>query len=249
MRFSLESYRALIRSALDAGFSPVPFTAEQPRRERSLLLRHDVDYSLEMAVQLARVNAELDVSGTFFILVRGHAYNPMSRASLARLAELLHLGQRLGLHVAGGEEDIPVDFMQLKSAFPVEDVFSWHNPKPEVLERYREHDIVNGLVNAYSKRFLDDALYVSDSNFGRTYEQLLSAFDGRRGTVHLLLHPINWVAGGDTMVEVFEHAWPYLIREAELEGRTNRVYSEHFPDGMPDSLLTEFARRWRQAAG
>ena len=205
MRFSLESYRALIRSALDAGFSPVPFTAEQPRHERSLLLRHDVDYSLEMAVQLARVNAELDVSGTFFILVRGHAYNPMSRASLARLAELLHLGQRLGLHVAGGEEDIPVDFMQLKSAFPVEEVFSWHNPQPEVLERYREHDIVNGLV--------------------------------------------NWVAGGDTMVEVFEHAWPYLIREAELEGRTNRVYAEHFPDGMPDSLLTEFARRWRQAAG
>jgi hypothetical protein len=46
---------------------------------------------------------------------------------------------------------------------------------------------------------------------------------------------------------VFEHAWPYLLRECELEARTNRVYSKSLPNGMPDSLLTEFARRWRES--
>jgi hypothetical protein len=249
MTFSLDRYRALLRSALDAGFSPIPFTADELPKKRSLLLRHDIDYSLEMAVILARVNAELGVSGTFFILVRGHSYNPLSPRSQARIAELLAAGQRLGLHVAGGESDIPLDFELLAAQFPVERVFSWHNPTPEILDRYRGHHMVEGLVNVYSKRFLDDALYCSDSNFGRSYEQLKAAFSGERSAVHLLVHPINWVAGGDSMLDVFEHAWPYLLRESEQEARTNRVYAEHLPEGMPDSLLTEFSKRWREVAG
>jgi hypothetical protein len=48
-----------------------------------------------MAVELARINAELGAMGTFFVLLRGHAYNPASQASQERLAELLSLGQRL----------------------------------------------------------------------------------------------------------------------------------------------------------
>lgn len=248
MRFSLDSYRSLIQSALAAGFSPVPFSKDGSRAERPLLLRHDVDYSLEMALELARVNSELQVSGTFFILVRGHSYNPLARTSLDRLTELVALGQRLGVHVAGGEENVRDDFALLASSYRMEEVFSWHNPTPELLEKHRGHETVHGLINAYSGRFLDDALYISDSNFGRTYEQLAAAFNGHRDAVQLLIHPINWVAGGDSMVEVFQHAWPYLIRECELEARMNRVYAEHFPDGMPESLLVEFSRRWREAA-
>jgi hypothetical protein len=174
----------------------------------------------------------------------------LSATSLKRVHELVSLRQRLGLHVAGETTDqIAADFEYLSSQIPLDPVFSWHNPAPVVLERYRDHEVVEGLTNVYSTRFLDDAFYCSDSNFGRTYEEMSEAVSGKRPTVHLLLHPINWVAGGESMLEVFEHAWPYLIRECELEARTNRVYAESLPGGMPDSLLTEFSRRWREAAG
>src|SRR5712691_5009043 len=104
MTFSLDSYRDLIRTGLGAGFAPTAFGAESTA-DRVLMLRHDVDYSLEMAVSLARVNAELGVTGTFFILLRGHAYNPLSATSMERVNELVLLGQRLGLHVSGQKED------------------------------------------------------------------------------------------------------------------------------------------------
>jgi hypothetical protein len=247
MTFSLDSYRDLIRTALGAGFSPTAFGADS-KADRVLLLRHDVDYSLEMAVSLARVNAELGVTGTFFILLRGHSYNPLSATSLERVSELALLGQRLGLHVAGEKEDqIAADFEYLSSQVPLDPVFSWHNPTPQLLEKFRNHEVVEGLTNVYSKPFLDDALYCSDSNFGRTIDEMSEALSGKRPRVHLLLHPINWVAGGNSMLEVFEHAWPFLIRECELEARTNRVYSQNLPNGMPDSLLTEFSRRWRES--
>jgi hypothetical protein len=245
MMFSLDSYRALLKVAIDGGFEAVSFNqASWP--PKAMLLRHDVDYSLEMAVELARVNAELGVAGTFFILARGHAYNPTSRASVERIEALVTLRQRLGLHVAGGDDNIARDFEYLSEQFPLEPVFSWHNPNPAILEKHREREVIAGLTNVYSTRFLDDALYCSDSNFGRTYADLASAFGTGRVAVHLLVHPINWVAGGDSMLEVFQHAWPYLIRESELEARTNRVYAASLPDGMPDSLLSEFARLWRE---
>lgn len=247
MTFSLDSYRELIQGGLTKGFRPMGF-CDEPRDGRTLLLRHDVDYSLEMAVHVARVNAELGVAATFFILVRAHGYNPRSKASASRLEELVKLGQRIGVHVAGAAEDVAGDFECLSQEVQVERVFSWHNPTSAIIERYRDQESVAGLTNVYSRRFLDDALYRSDSNLDRRYEELASAFDAGMGTVHLLLHPINWVAGGDSMLDVFEHAWPYLIREAELEARTNRVYSQRMPDGVPDAVLEDFAERWRKAA-
>jgi hypothetical protein len=248
MRFSLDSYRTLLGHAIDGAFKPASFK-QVAWPGRTLLLRHDVDYSLEMAVRLARVNAELGIVGTFFILARGHAYNPMSRASVERIEELVVLGQRLGLHVASGDDNIARDFEYLSAQFPLEPVFSWHNPTPAMLEKHREREVIAGLTNVYSIRFLDHALYCSDSNFGRSYEDLVAAFNGTKAAVHLLIHPINWVAGGDSMLEVFKHAWPFLIREAELEARTNRAYSSALPEGIPDSLLDEFSRRWRETAG
>lgn len=249
MRYSLDSYRALIQSALDLGFSPGTFN-DDPKPEPTLLLRHDLDYSLNMALNVARVNAELGVPGTFFVLLRGHAYNPLSKTSLERLRELVSLGQRLGLHAAdGNESDLASDFRYLASQLPLDPVFSWHNPKTELIDAYREREVVEGLTNVYSKRFLDEALYRSDSNFGKSYEELTAAFKGDRKTVHLLIHPINWVAGGASMIEVFEHAWPFLIRECELEARGNRIYASSLPHGMPDSLLSEFSRRWRETVG
>jgi hypothetical protein len=215
-----------------------------------LLLRHDIDYSLDMALRLARVNAELGVAGTFFVLLRGHAYNPLSKASMQRLNEIVSLGQHLGLHVpAGSEAGLASDFKYLASQLRLDPVFSWHNPTPQLIDAHRDREVVDGFTNVYSKRFLDDSRYCSDSNFGKSYDELTTAFKDGHTMVHLLIHPINWVAGGTSMLEVFEHAWPFLIRESEIEARTNRVYTASLPDGMPDSLLTEFSRRWREAAG
>jgi len=57
--FDLGHYRELLEAARDGGYSFVRFDKEPAPRD--LFLRHDVDLSLGAAVQIAELEAELDV--------------------------------------------------------------------------------------------------------------------------------------------------------------------------------------------
>ena len=64
--FSLAHYRELIRAA-EAGDYRFAFFDDEPRKG-DLLLRHDVDLSLEAAVEMARAEAELGAQATYFLM-------------------------------------------------------------------------------------------------------------------------------------------------------------------------------------
>lgn len=252
--YSLDTYRRLLDFARDRGYHVAGF-ADSPAG-RTLWLRHDVDYSLGMAVELARVNHASGVRGTFCVLLRGQVYNLLSESSLRQVQELLDLDQRIALHVAVPDpppadlaDYVAADFAILRRHVPsAEPVFAWHNPTPGLIERTRGWEPA-GLVNAYHRRFVADVPYFSDSNLRNSvadFERVLTAGHDR---LHLLLHPLNWVAGGASMAEIFAGTWPYVLREREEEFRGNRVYRELFPDGMPADVVQGFARQWRRAAG
>ncbi|HSP71754.1 MAG TPA: hypothetical protein VLN26_05245, partial [Gaiellaceae bacterium] len=63
--FSLRHYEELVRAAQEGGYRFACFDREP--REGDLLLRHDVDLSLEAALELARVEAEAGARATYFL--------------------------------------------------------------------------------------------------------------------------------------------------------------------------------------
>lgn len=65
--------------------------------------------------------------------------------------------------------------------------------------------------------------------------------------MQLVLHPLNWVAGGNDMLDVFSKTWQYIIREREYGVGLNWTYAGVMPEGMPESVLQGFAEQWRQA--
>lgn len=257
--FSKDAYRSLIARAQGEGYAFRGFLDEVSGRDRCILLRHDVDYSLRMAVELAEVNRSLGITGTFCILLRSHVYNPLSAWSIDEVRKLRDCGQHVALHYAApprlpasdGElaKLILSDFEMLRSSLPdLLPAFAWHNPTAELIERGQALE-VPGLVNLYGARFVKDMAYVTDSNMRHSvaeFSDLLT--DGRYAQLHLLCHPLIWVAGGRTMLEVFSNAWPHIIREREEEIKTNRAYAHALPDGMPMHILGAFARQWLDAA-
>lgn len=58
-----------------------------------------MDVSLAAAVAMARMQARLHVSATFYIMARSPYYNPWSAEGAAALREIVLCGHRLGLHV------------------------------------------------------------------------------------------------------------------------------------------------------
>ena len=248
-----------MRLALASGYHIAPFLLPCSKTDRRIYLRHDVDYSLEMALRLAEVNAELGIRGTFCVLLRSQIYNLLSDRSLSALEKIAALGQNLGLHGSVSprlpddgtvESRIRADFECVRYNCPVvSGVCSWHNPTPEVLERYLGSPTVGGLVNAYSASFVREIPYYSDSNMRHSVEDFMRLVgDGGAPRMQLLLHPLNWVAGGQSMRDVFCGTWPYIIREREQDLRTNHFYSGAFPEGMPDRVLRAFTEEWSRVA-
>lgn len=261
MSYSLNSYRRLIEQGLAGGYTFAPFDLARSAGAKRLYLRHDVDYSLEIALDLARVNAEFEVQGTFFVLLRSQIYNLLSPRSLELAQQISDLGQYIGLHASlpsafsrvGGDGIIAAlraDFDVMQQNLPMlSSVFSWHNTCPGLLEWSRKLPQVAGLVNVYAAQFIEEISYFSDSNMRYSAEELVGIVrTGQHAAIHLLCHPLNWVVGGSIMRNILAGTWPYVIRERELGFMTNQVYQELLPDGMPESILQNFAVKWNRAA-
>lgn len=258
--YSVKSYRQIIQCAQRAGYRFRQFDAEDAFAPGTILLRHDVDYSLDMALEVARVNADLGVRGTFLLLARSETYNLLSESALRSVEQIARLGQALGLHAtvppstSSTADEIGAlvrsDFDLIKGEISgLSPVFSWHNPTEAILERTSPNPTIGGLVNCYAAPFIRDALYMADSNLRHTVAAFMEAVsDARHARIQLLLHPLNWVAGGDTMIGVLAETWKYLLRACERQLLTNRVYGQHFPHGLPPEVLDGLAAQVRRSA-
>ena len=257
--YSRDNYRSLLALALRRGYRFAHFLDKDSTGDRRIYLRHDVDYSLTMAVGLAEINYSLGITGTFCLLLRSQVYNLLSDWSLEQARRLRDMGQHLALHYALPRESPPgdqelashiqTDFNTVRNYVPdIAPVFSWHNPTPRLIE-WGKHFEVPELLNLYSPRFLKETTYFSDSNMRYSVDEFEAILSKRNHTkLHLLFHPFNWVAGGHSMLEVLSTTWTYVLRDCEEEIKLNRAYANALPAGMPDHVLQIFADQWLQAS-
>jgi hypothetical protein len=257
--YSTESYRALLAMALREGYEFRSFVEKLDQSRGCIYLRHDVDFSLDVARELARINTSLGVRGSFFVLLRSQVYNVLSNWSLRVVQDIQSLGQHVAFHYSvpsalpKRDAELAARIVEehtfLRRYVPgLQPVFSLHNPLSETLARFATLD-VPGMVNVNSDVFTKDVRYYSDSNMRFSvadFEGFLKLHTGQ--PLHLLLHPLNWIVGGRTMLEVLARTWTYIIREREEEMLLNRHYAETLPEGMPDRVLEGFSDHWLRAA-
>jgi hypothetical protein len=172
-------------------------------RAGDLILRHDVDLSLQAAVALAEIEAEEGAWSTWFLMTRSVFYNLASRDGEHAIARLRELGHRIAHHAVYPHVDLDERF---------DPVIAWHNPDPAFMQ-----EEVVGVTNVMSAPFFDPARYRSDSNqnwrHGCPHDELAtSAFDW----IQLLIHPEIWAFEGSTMRESME-SFLDAEREARLE--------------------------------
>jgi hypothetical protein len=184
--FDLTHYRELLDAAKAGGYRFATFEAEpQPG---DVLLRHDVDLSLEAALELGRLEREAGVRATYFLMTESVFYNLDSALGRETLGELRSLGHAVGLHGV---------YPRAAQDDRFDAILAWHNPDPEYV-----HEPVSGFVNVMQPPWFTKGKYRSDSNQrwreGCPHEEL------RAGTfewLQLLTHPEIWVFEGDTMGE------------------------------------------------
>jgi hypothetical protein len=241
--YDIDAYRAILARLVSRGYTfatHAEAAALKRARVPYVILRQDVDYSLEVAVQMAAVNTEADVTGTFFVLLRSQIYNLLSHRGLDAVQKIAAFGQRVGLHAhypadgaedAGPELEADIDQCSRASGVAFERVVAWHNATPEQLQRPSPL-AASQLLCTYDAPFFGIDTYMSDSNMANSVEQFLTLDPDRYPCVQLLFHPINWVLGGQDIHEILRRTFIQVMEEKAGEFRTNRCWQGLGLDGL-----------------
>lgn len=195
-QFTYTRYQQLLKDLINAGFS---FTTYGNSIEPSeVLLRHDIDLSVERAVQMAEIEASVGVRSTYFFLLTSRLYNVLNDQTRKKIDRIQSLGHDIGLHFSTHQyfTHDPGDEPIIKQVETERDVFesvmgvsvdtvSFHIPPNWILRRSFEP-----FISTYEKRFFSEVAYKGDSNQRWRADPPFSS--GFPKKVQILVHPGLW---------------------------------------------------------
>jgi hypothetical protein len=170
-----------------------------------LVVRHDIDLSLERAVAVGAVEAEAGVRATFLVMVDSPVYALDDGPARAALAALREQGHDVGLHMDLGPrgevpglaiEDVLPEVGACRERLAAvlgEDVraVSFHRPADPLVAALAPVADVAGMVNAYAAPLM--RCYLADSaGAWRHGDPRPVLRDPPCDTVQLLIHPFWW---------------------------------------------------------
>lgn len=225
---SYEVYRNIIRDIKSTG--KAMGYAEAIGKEEFVIMRHDIEFSIDRAYNMSLVESEENFVSTYFVQITNNSYNAFSKRNIDMLKDMSTRGHHIGLHYHLNGQLDPVlvrdgvrDQLRIMSEMLGMDInsYSFHRPVKEV---YYYNITIPYTINAYSKEFFtfaenvqeDDDLevkYIADSkhrwNYGfPNYETLM-----KHKKVQILIHPFSWTDRGYDNLDNFSS----LIDEKQKE--------------------------------
>ena len=182
-------------------------------RTPRVFIRHDVDHSLRLASQMARVEAKLGVRSTYFIQLHSDLYAAATPAGASMVRDLVALGHEIGLHYDTGyylsaERDPSAAFeadLALLSRLAGTPVVSAakHNP----IDTPAARDLASRVkFDPYSEAFMRGLKYISDSSM-KWREGCACEHLARGRELQVLLHPVWWLVEGPTLEAKVRQSW------------------------------------------
>ena len=241
--FDLRDYARLLRTFLDRGYETVSYSEARSRlrnrKDRFVIWRHDIDFCLRKAEEVARLESRLGVRADYFVLVRSLMYNPHDLRVTSRLEEILKLGHRIGLHFDAGlfdgadkyslEDQIEQECKILEGCIeaPVSMV-TFHRPTESLLEAGISLDRRG---HGYESDFFKEMAYFSDSRGSWRHGSPLESEAFSEGRpMQVLTHPIWWTGpAGQTPTERLNAFSDGLFHEIRQHIAANCMTYEHQP--------------------
>lgn len=196
MKFTYKAYRSMVNNLIDTGYT-ISSYADWENSKKSVILRHDIDYDIYKALELARIEEQLGVKSTYFTLVTSDFYNVFSAKNEKMLREILACGHDIGLHFDElrysdivTPEDILTHIKEEASMLShvvgkSVNTVSMHRPSKMMLES----DLyIPGMINSYGHIFFNQFKYISDSRrrWRESVEEIITS--GKYDRLHILTH-------------------------------------------------------------
>lgn len=208
---SYDVYRSIVRDIKATG--KAMGYSEAIGKDEFVIMRHDIEFSIDRAYKLSLVETEEDFFSTYFVQITNNSYNAFSRRSIDMLKDMASRGHSIGLHYHLNGQLDPVlvrdgvrDQLRIMSEMLGMEVnsYSFHRPVKEV---YYYNISIPYTTNAYSKEFFTygenvqegdmlEVKYIADSkhrwNYG--YPDFNTLMKNKK--VQILIHPFSWTEEG-----------------------------------------------------
>lgn len=100
MEFTYTAYGGLLERLYERGYKFANYK-NWSEYDRCVILRHDIDYTLDKAVRMAKMETSIiegEISATYFVLLTSDFYNVFSKRSLEKIKKIVECGHNIGLH-------------------------------------------------------------------------------------------------------------------------------------------------------
>ena len=250
--FSFEDYKQIIRiiqsTKRASGYK------DALTKDEFVIMRHDVEYSVERAYALAKVERSMDFTSTYFFQWTNNSYNILSRRNMDMIKDMHERGHCIGLHFAlNGMTDMDrirkqivkeIDILSEMFGFKI-DTFSVHRPSKDIL---RENIKLPGIINAYQDDFFTFAeevtedtpvaiKYLSDANHIWRYGYPDEKNIKENKKVQILTHPFAWCKQGydnfDNYKSLVKEKYVEMIESIDNECKDFGEYKDWFLEHPP----------------
>ncbi len=167
-----------------------------------VIMRHDIDIDLEVALRMASLEKDLGIHSTYFFMVRCPLYNVFSSNGSEQVKQILVAGHHFGLHFdCSIYEDISADNLDYYISKECQLLEHFFEQPIEAISFHRPGRLELGGVelekwpNSHEKVFLEGFEYFSDSRGIWAYgDPLESGAFRNRENLHILIHPVWWTS-------------------------------------------------------
>lgn len=195
MEFTYNSYGELLKLLYEQDYYVTNYH-DWKTKEQCVILRHDIDYDINKALEMACFEQSVGCRSTFFVLITSDFYNVFSSHSRKLLHGLQECGHDIGLHFDEASypgatvEEICDKIVWEKTVLeqilgePVT-TFSMHRPSRMIL---RANLMIPGMINSYGNEFFKGFKFVSDSRH-RWREPVIDIIKSKQyARLHILTH-------------------------------------------------------------
>lgn len=206
--YNLQKYKNLIISLLNAGLKPT-INWKGKLNSNSLLLRHDIDFSIEYAYELAKAEYSLKIQSTFFFMLSSDMYNLISTHNQKLVNEIINMNHKVSIHYDLNSYKNFDNFIYKKKLFEnifhsKVDIVSIHRPGNFL---FNNNSKIAGIPHTYQDVYFKQIEYISDSGGRDVFPSIHKYLNSPRRTgLQLLIHPIWWVTDKKS-VKVILNSW------------------------------------------
>lgn len=206
IQFNKNGYLKLLMFIIKNNYNFIKMIDYKKPNKKRIILRHDVDFSIDYAIEMAEIEEKIGVISNYFFMVTSHFYNVFSEPNRKKLRQISEMGHQIGLHfdtnfLPANMKNIDIFFnsqLLLLSDIIEQQILisSQHIPTDSKYINFENYVS----VDSYSQKINKTYDYVSDSSM--TWRSITPAdlVENDRD-FQFLAHPIWWIAKGKTQDE------------------------------------------------